>query len=440
MIVTDLKHGRAVIERLSRFPWCSLDTEGVINPRFGETNGYTKKDTLIFGRSDTNIFSACYKGESYSFVTSILGVDYPTMYQWGKLLKPLFENDDIIKVFHNARYDVNVFFTNFDIDCHLHNIWDTMIGCWASNANRNKSLKERAPFYGRNILKTATISFTDLDDLSEYAEEDSIAHDEFFQMQKFGFVDRPKYIRYLKADGKFLKKKNPMPSGKIVVDGEACDEATRLLLETQEFPILRAAIRAERRGFPLQRDTLKKVQSKVTTSLEECEERIQKHFGYYVKLSSNPQIVKAFQSLDIPLVEKTNSGAPSVSITALVAVRHVHPVVEELIKYRGLEKLNSSYTSDKGLIAYINPETDRVHASISTVGAVTGRSSCSLPNMQQIPSRKDTFGIKSCFGFTRSNITPESSLRKLLEKKSKPKKSMKKMKKTKTSLLRRIKR
>ena len=64
-----------------------------------------------------------------------------------------------------------------------------------------------------------------------------------------------------------------------------------------------------------------------------------------------------------------------------------HPIIEKILEYRTLAKLNSTYV--EGLIPYINPKTKRIHSSFHQIITATGRISSTEPNLQNIPTRAE---------------------------------------------------
>lgn len=101
-----------------------------------------------------------------------------------------------------------------------------------------------------------------------------------------------------------------------------------------------------------------------------------------LNLGSPAQVTKAFASLGV-FVESTKD-----QVISLIR----HPAAEELTKYRGLDKIMTSY-GEKAVLDKIHPFTGRIHANWKQIGTETGRFSCSQPNLQQIPQK-----FRACVG------------------------------------------
>lgn len=389
MIVRTLEHGRHVFERFLGYEDCSADTETKALPRYAAD----KKSTLIIGRYEIKIWSLCHRGESYSFPTRLLGPQYPSMRQWAKLFKPLFISKKVQKAFHNFNYDGNAFAT---VEARFKNIWDTLLGCHAANANFDRDLKSRANLYGRYISQTSTVNFDDLDELADYAEGDVVATDEFLQMQKFGIVKRPKIITYINEEGILIKDRNPMPELWVRPDNEGLDSFTRKMIRFVELPILRSVVRAEQRGFPVDRSALGNIRNQIRKDNLKILTRIYMAARQNFKLGSNKQLAKVLQGMGVDLPKRTKKGAVSVGIESLFLAQDQNPIIKDIIKHRQNGKLLSVYAGKNGIEKYLD-DNDRIHTTLNTVGARTGRFSSSNPNLQNLPAAKDTYGIRQCF-------------------------------------------
>ena len=91
-----------------------------------------------------------------------------------------------------------------------------------------------------------------------------------------------------------------------------------------------------------------------------------------------------FEKLRLPVVKKTKSGY-STDVDVLEKLREEHPVIERLLEYRQITKLNSTYV--EGMKPYVNPKTKRIHSFFHQTITATGRISSTEPNLQNIPTR-----------------------------------------------------
>lgn len=395
MLVQDINHGKRVIARLAKYPWIAFDTETESFLPFG------KDDALVIGRARVLIWSACYLGESYSFPTSNFGSQFPTMHEWADLLRPLFANRAQAKAMHNANYDVNVLRTSVRLKV-IRNLYDTMIGGWLANNSIGKGLKERAPLYGRHLRTTSTVNFAHLDELAEYAEQDVVQTDEMFQMQRFGKITRRGTITVLGPQGE-EKVRPVLPPGVVKVPRESLPTFEKVFYFTQELPVLRATLRAEARGFPINLTLLRDIRSRLSKDRHTLMKKIFQWAGQEFNLNAGQQFVKVLHKLGVETPYLTEKGKPSVSAAALFKMQDCHEIVRDKLAYNKLEKMQSVYVGDPdkdgdlGLEHFASPVSSRIHCTLNTVGAVTGRMSASNPNLQQLPARQDLYGIRECF-------------------------------------------
>lgn len=91
-----------------------------------------------------------------------------------------------------------------------------------------------------------------------------------------------------------------------------------------------------------------------------------------------------FEKKKLPVVKKTKSGY-STDVEVLEKLKMEDPIIEQILEYRQLQKLNSTYV--EGLKPYINPVTNRIHSFFHQTITATGRISSTEPNLQNIPTR-----------------------------------------------------
>ncbi len=119
--------------------------------------------------------------------------------------------------------------------------------------------------------------------------------------------------------------------------------------------------------------------------IEERIKNIHKLAGEDFNVNSTKQLGEIlFEKLKLPVVKKTKSGY-STDVDVLEKLRGEHPIIEEILEYRQLAKLNSTYI--EGLRPYINPKTKRIHSFFHQTITATGRISSTEPNLQNIPTR-----------------------------------------------------
>ncbi len=153
-----------------------------------------------------------------------------------------------------------------------------------------------------------------------------------------------------------------------------------------EMPVSIVLRKMERTGVLIDSARLQAQSSEIATRLVELETQAYELAGGEFNLGSPKQIGQIFfEKLQLPVVKKTPSGAPSTDEEVLQKLAEDYPLPKLLLEHRGLSKLKSTYT-DK-LPRMVNAETGRVHTNYAQAVAVTGRLASNDPNLQNIPVR-----------------------------------------------------
>ncbi|TDV19351.1 DNA polymerase I [Paraburkholderia caballeronis] len=153
-----------------------------------------------------------------------------------------------------------------------------------------------------------------------------------------------------------------------------------------EIPTSRVLRKMERNGVLIDTGKLAQQSSEIAVRLIELESEAYALAGGEFNLGSPKQIGQIFfEKLQLPVVKKTPSGAPSTDEEVLQKLAEDYPLPKLLLEHRGLSKLKSTYT-DK-LPRMVNPNTGRVHTNYAQAVAVTGRLASNDPNLQNIPVR-----------------------------------------------------
>ncbi|MBN3786989.1 DNA polymerase I [Burkholderia sp. Ac-20353] len=153
-----------------------------------------------------------------------------------------------------------------------------------------------------------------------------------------------------------------------------------------EMPVSLVLRKMERTGVLIDDARLQAQSTEIATRLIELEAQAYELAGGEFNLGSPKQIGQIFfEKLQLPVVKKTPSGAPSTDEEVLQKLAEDYPLPKLLLEHRGLSKLKSTYT-DK-LPRMVNPETGRVHTNYAQAVAVTGRLASNDPNLQNIPVR-----------------------------------------------------
>ncbi|WP_042287956.1 DNA polymerase I [Paraburkholderia mimosarum] len=153
-----------------------------------------------------------------------------------------------------------------------------------------------------------------------------------------------------------------------------------------EMPTSRVLRKMERNGVLIDSERLEKQSAEIAVRLIALEQEAYALAGGEFNLGSPKQIGQIFfEKLQLPVVKKTPSGAPSTDEEVLQKLAEDYPLPKLLLEHRGLAKLKSTYT-DK-LPRMVNAQTGRVHTNYAQAVAVTGRLASNDPNLQSIPVR-----------------------------------------------------
>lgn len=179
----------------------------------------------------------------------------------------------------------------------------------------------------------------------------------------------------------------------------------RAVFEDIEMPLVPVLASMERVGFGVDVQVLEALRNEFRQELLEKHKRICSLAGEEFNLNSPKQVSAVlFERLGLPTkgVRKTTSGY-STDANVLQMLASEHPIVSEMLDYREVHKLNSTYV--EALLDIVNPETGRVHASFNQAVAATGRLSSSSPNLQNIPIRTPRGRrIRRAFAANQGNV------------------------------------
>ncbi|RFU48820.1 DNA polymerase I [Paraburkholderia sp. DHOC27] len=166
----------------------------------------------------------------------------------------------------------------------------------------------------------------------------------------------------------------------------AADEGLQRVYSEIEVPTSRVLRKMERNGVLIDAEKLRQQSNEIAARLIELETEAYVLAEGEFNLGSPKQIGQIFfEKLQLPVVKKTPSGAPSTDEEVLQKLAEDYPLPKLLLEHRGLSKLKSTYT-DK-LPRMVNAQTGRVHTNYAQAVAVTGRLASNDPNLQNIPVR-----------------------------------------------------
>ncbi len=158
------------------------------------------------------------------------------------------------------------------------------------------------------------------------------------------------------------------------------------LLSDIEIPLANVLAKMENIGFAVDKQGIEDYGKALSQQIKSLENQIYESAGCTFNINSPKQLGKVlFEDLGLPCKKKTKSGY-STNAEVLESLRYEHPIVEMVLSYRTLAKLNSTYC--EGLLKVI-AEDGRIHSSFNQTETRTGRISSTEPNLQNIPVRTE---------------------------------------------------
>jgi len=183
---------------------------------------------------------------------------------------------------------------------------------------------------------------------------------------------------------------------KLTIDLQ--NTSTLGLFEEIEMPLVKVLANMERNGVTIDANTLRETSRLFNQRMNNYEKRVFEIAGEKFNLSSPKQVgdilFDKLKLVDKP--KKTKNGSYVTSEEVLQELRNANPIIEYILKYRGMKKLISTYL--EALPALVNSETGHIHTTFNQAVTATGRLSCSNPNLQNIPIRgEDGREIRKAF-------------------------------------------
>ena len=277
--------------------------------------------------------------------------------------KPLFENEKIVKIGQNIKYDALILKW---YDIKLKGLYkDTMIAHYLLEPEMNHSMNYLAETYlnyepmkietliGKRGIKQLTMRQADPAKVCEYAAEDA---DITLQLEQYLF-----------------------------------DELTNANLDKLyrdlEEPLIKVLTDLEYAGVNLNQPFLADYSQEIQKEILTKESKIYKQAGTHFNIGSPKQVGEIlFDKLGIPYRwRRTKSGQYSTDEDKMNELAAKHEIVSDIMQHRMFSKLRSTYVDALPLM--VNPKTGRIHSSFNQALAATGRLSSNNPNLQNIPIR-----------------------------------------------------
>jgi DNA polymerase I len=279
-------------------------------------------------------------------------------------LKPWLESDAHAKLGQNLKYDIHIF---DGCGIKLRGIQhDTLLQSYVLESHRSHDMDSLAMRH----LGEKTIAYEDVCGKGVH----QITFDQ---------VNLETATQYAAEDADITLRLHHAMYPAI----EADEKLLRIYREI-EMPAMLALAVMERNGILIDSAKLAAQGQIVGQRLLELEKQIHELAGQPFNIQSPKQIAEIlFGKLELPVVKKTPSGAPSTDEEVLQKLAENYPLPARILDYRSLAKLQSTYIEK--LPRMVNPKTGRVHTNYSQAVAVTGRLASSEPNLQNIPVRTE---------------------------------------------------
>lgn len=280
-------------------------------------------------------------------------------------LKPFFESDEILKIGHNLKYDYKVLYKYGIRPKGKH--FDTMIAHYLLNPDMAHGMNALAENYlnyrpqpieeliGKKGKNQLSFSQVDIETQKEYAVEDT---DITLQLKHF-FAPQLAEVNMQK------------------------------LFEEIEMPLMEVLTEMEIEGIRLDKHILAEQSKSTSTEIINLEKKIYSDAGENFNLNSPKQLGDIlFDKLKLDSgAKKTKTGQYATGEEVLTKLKYKHPIINDILDYRQLQKLQSTYID--ALPKEVRKDTGRVHTTFLQTVAATGRLASVNPNLQNIPVRSE---------------------------------------------------
>ena len=329
--------------------------------------------------TSTDAISAKLVGLSFSAEESkAFYVPVPANYEEAlkvvQIFKPLYESDKIMKIGQNIKYDYEVL-TRYGVTIQ-GKMFDTMIAHYLIQPE----LHHNMDYLAETLLGYQTIHIEEL--LGPKGKKQKNMRD----------LSPTDIYEYAAEDADItLRLKN-------VLEPRLKELGVEELFRNIEMPLVRVLADMELNGVCLDTEALQDTSKIFNERMREYEQEIYKEAGEEFNISSPKQVgdilFGKLQIMDKP--KKTKTGQYVTSEEVLQSLENKSPIVRNILNYRGMKKLLSTYID--ALPKLINPRTGHIHTSFNQALTATGRLSSSDPNLQNIPVRTDDGKeIRKCF-------------------------------------------
>ena len=294
------------------------------------------------------------------------------------MLRPILENEAVEKIAQNAKFDYSML-KRYGAEVS-DPLFDTMIAHYLLQPEMQHNMDYLSEVY----LKYRPIPTSDLiNTKAKKSSESLFDFDEEEKPQTMREVPVDKVMQYCCEDSDVTLQLYK------VFKNELKKEKLEKLFYEIEMPLVKVLADMELTGVRIDVAALKESEGILNQELKNIEARITELAGHpFNPLSPKAVGTVLFDEMKLdPKAKKTKSGQYTTSEEVLQKLRDKSPIIDEILNYRGVKKLLSTYI--EALPQEINHRTGRIHAQFNQTVTATGRLSSSNPNLQNIPIRDE---------------------------------------------------
>jgi DNA polymerase-1 len=282
-----------------------------------------------------------------------------------EILRPFFENENIQKIGQNLKYDIKVL-AKYNIEVK-GKLFDTMLAHYLINPDMRHNMDVLAETY----LNYTPISITEL--IGKKGKNQLSMREVPLEKQTEYAVEDADITLQLKEH----------------FEKELGEANTQKLFDEIEIPLLRVLAAMELEGINLDKEFLNSLSEQLNSDIANLEKSIYEVAGEEFNIASPKQLgIILFEKLKlVDKPKKTKTGQYATGEDILSYLAKDHEIIQQILDYRGLSKLKSTYVD--ALPLQIEESTGRVHTDYMQTVAATGRLSSNNPNLQNIPIRTE---------------------------------------------------
>ena len=331
----------------------------------------SKQTQFVFDTETTNIdvYSAELVGLSFAIKAHeawylSMPADQEECQKKLELLRPLFENESILKIGQNLKYDISML-AQYGISVK-GKLFDTMLAHYLLEPEQRHNMDYLAEVY----LNYITIPIEDL--IGKGRMQKTMREVPVTLVKEYAAED---------ADITLQLYEKLMPLLK--------ENGVEKLFYEIEMPLVPVLSRMEANGVRIDTENLQQISEAFGVEIHKIEEEIYKAAGMPFNIASPKQLGEVlFEKLRIDeKAKKTKTGQYATGEDVLQKLSHKHPIIQMILDYRSFTKLKSTYLD--ALPALVNPKDGLIHTSYNQAVTATGRLSSNNPNLQNIPVRTE---------------------------------------------------